>query len=195
MSNSRLTRSLLLFLFLALLSTAPRTGQAQGAGGRIGIFSDTFGANCGLSDTAVPNYWHIVHTIAPGAWGSRFSAPLPTCYPGLYLTDNKPFPVTIGSSQTGVTVRYDQCILNSPIHVLTIVVFGGGTPPCCFYRVLPNPIAASGRIELVDCEARVLFVNGGEGIIHPNTTCQCDVPTGIPDDPHTTWGRVKALYQ
>ncbi len=173
MSSSRFIRSLLLFLFLALLSTAPRTAQAQGAGGRIGIFSDTFGADCALSDAAAPNFWYIVHTRArgqPGAWQSRFSAPLPPCYPGMWLADNNPFPVTIGFSQTGVTIEYGRC-LTTPIHVLSVLTFGGGTSPCCSYKVLPHPAAVSGQVELGDCEGRVVFVDCGEGIINHNATC------------------------
>ena len=75
---------------------------------------------------------------------------------GLYLSDTAVFPVTIGSSQTGVAIGYGAC-LAAPIHILSINVFCQGlTPPCCYYSVLPDPQTLSGQIEVVDCANNLL---------------------------------------
>jgi hypothetical protein len=98
--------------------------------------------------------------------------------------------VAIGGSQTGIAIAYGAC-LAAPIHVLTIQYFASGiTPPCCYYPVVPDPNLPSGQIEVVDCAETIVFATGGVGIINPDATCDCDVPTQ-----DTTWGKVKSIFQ
>ena len=178
----------LLFTLVLMLSASMAFAQ----GGSIGVFSDTGGASCNLTDAAAGLLsFYVVHVLTPGATAAQFMAPMPACMVGAsYLSDTGIFPVTIGNSQGGVAIGYGAC-LAAPIHVLTINYFGGGTTtPCCYYGVFPDPNVASGEIEVVDCAENLLFATGGVGIINPDGTCQCDVP--VQD---TTWGQIKSMFE
>ncbi len=158
--------------------------------GIISIFGDVAGNSCNLVDTNNPNNFFLVHMVTPGATAIQFQAALPACYQGIWLSDQKPYPVTVGDSQTGVSVAYGSCV-SAPIHVLTVVAFGGGTPACCMYPITPDPGSASGTIEVTDCSfVDHTGVPSYNGIINSNATCVC----GDPPVEETTWGRVKSLY-
>ncbi|MEE9271636.1 MAG: hypothetical protein V3V49_15420 [Candidatus Krumholzibacteria bacterium] len=178
-------KALLLTVVFTLWAT-----MVLGQAGIISIFADVTGNNCNLVDTNNPNHFYLVHTITPGAMAILFQASLPACYPGIWLSDLQPFAVTVGDSQAGVAVAYGSC-LAAPIHVLTVVAFGGGTPACCVYPITPHPDSASGTIEVTDCSFEDhAGVPSYNGIINSNATCVCgDHPVE-----ETTWGRVKSLY-
>jgi hypothetical protein len=178
-----------LLLTLVLMVSA---SMAFAQGGSVGIFADPGGTSCNLADVAAGlASYYAVHVYHAGATASQFAAPQPACMVGVtYLSDTAVFGVTIGSSQTGVAIGYGTCQA-APTHVLTINYFvGGATPPCCYYPVIPDPNVPSGQIEVTDCNFLPLFATGGIGIINPDATCQCDVPTQ-----DSTWGKVKSLYQ
>ena len=178
----------LLFTLVLMLSASMAFAQ----GGSIGVFADAAGTSCNLIDGAVGLLsFYVVHTLTPGASASQFYAPMPACMvAATYLSDGSVFAVTIGNSQDGVAIGYGACLV-APIHVLTINFFGGGaTTPCCYYGVFPDPLVASGQIEVVDCAENLLFATGGIGIVNGDATCLCNnVPTR-----DTTWGQVKALF-
>ena len=118
-----------------------------------------------------------------------FSVPVPGCYTGLYLADQQQFPVTVGNSQTGVSVGYGAC-LGEPINVIGVQLFNSGTtPPCCQWDVLPDPNLPSGNIEVVDCGGGLVTANGKPGFINGDANCPCTVAT---ED--ATWGQVKQIY-
>lgn len=174
-----------LLLTFALMLCA---GMAFAQQGSVGIFRDAAGTNCNLLDTTpglTPYY--VVHVYTTGSTACQYSAPKPTCMTATYLSDTNPFPVTVGSSQTGVSVGYGTCRVG-PIHVQTVSYFTmGTTPACCYYPVLADP--AVGVIGTVDCAFEPGVATGGIGIVNANGTCDCNVPV---ED--TTWGGVKALY-
>jgi len=159
--------------------------------GSIGIFADNAGLSCNLSDPGpglTPYY--IVHVNTPGATACQYSAPKPACFTATYLSDTNAFPVTVGSSQTGVSVGYGACKV-SPILCQTIQYFTSGTTgSCCYYPVLADPTATPPGIYVVDCQDHLLTATGGKGIIKSGPACNCNVPA---ED--TTWGQVKALYE
>jgi hypothetical protein len=62
---------------------------------------------------------------------------------------------------------------------------------CCPYPVLPDPIAASGRIEIADCGFNVVYGSGATAIVNPDATCPCALPPVAAEE--TTWGRVKTM--
>ena len=175
-------------LTIAMLCVA---SLAFAQGGSIGIFGDIGGTDCNVYDLA-PGLLsvYVVHVNTAGATASQFAAPTPACMAGAtYLSDSSPFAVVIGSSQTGVAIGYGGCFA-SPIHLLTIQYFGSGlTSPCCYFEVVADPLIASGQIEVVDCAENLIFATGGVGIVNPDGTCLCDVPTQ-----DTTWGKVKTLF-
>jgi hypothetical protein len=174
------------FLAIATLFVA---SLAFAQAGSIGIFGDPAGTNCNLAAmTQGLGAYYVVHTNTPGAVGCEYSAPKPACMTlAQYLSDTNAFPVTIGNSQTGVSVGYGVC-RQAPILVQTISYFIlGPNPMCCRYYVLPHPI--NGGPNMVDCADNLLIATGGQGIVNSDPTCHCDVP--VQD---TTWGQVKALY-
>jgi hypothetical protein len=157
-------------------------------GGSIGLFADPAGTNCNLADV-IPGMtvYYVVHVNTPGATACEFSAPKPACVAAMYLSDASVYPVTVGNSQTGVSIGYGLC-LGGPINVLKLNYFTQGTTlPCCRFPVLPHPV--NGGPWMVDCANTQLPATGGQGIVNANATCQCNVPA---ED--TTWGQVKSLY-
>jgi hypothetical protein len=173
------------FLAVAALMAA---SMAFAQGGSLGMFADPAGTNCNLAD-AVPGLvtYYVVHVNTPGATACEFSAPKPACVLATYLSDASVFPVTVGTSQSGVSIGYGYCAAG-PINVLKLNYFAQGmTQACCRYPVLPHPI--TGGPWMVDCANNQLLTTGGQGIVNANPTCQCNVPTE-----ETTWGQVKSLY-
>lgn len=178
--------SVLVLMFAATLAFAQS--------GSVGIFNDMVGGDCNLPDAApglTPYY--VVHVLTMGSTACQFMAPKPACATSTYLSDGAVFPVTVGNSQTGVSIGYGTCRVG-PIHVLTMNFFTTGTTPqCCYYKVMCDPLGqdacASGLIDVVDCSFEPALAAAGTGIINANASCLCDVPVEA-----TNWGRVKALY-
>lgn len=154
-------------------------GQAFAQAGGICLYSDASGSTCSFNDTA-PGIieFYVIHTDAPGATACQFAAPVPSCMIGAaYLADSYAFPVAIGNSQTGVSIAYGAC-LSSPIHVMTINVFGNGlTSPDCAYPVAPDPTQT--HVIAVDCTPAGLVAAGGTAFINSSLPCDCNT-TGIP---------------
>lgn len=163
--------------------TGPSTG------GSIGIYMDTAGTECNLSDATVGmTTYHVVHLAGFGMTACAYWAPKPSCFTATYLSDTNIFPVTIGNSQVGVSIGYGSC-RPGPIHVQSIVYFTQGTTPqCCLYPVLGIP--SSGKVEAVDCANNLITAYGVTSVINPNGACTC----GSVRVEETTWGRVKSLY-
>ncbi len=161
--------ALLVTLVLLLLAADPAAAQT----GAICLFADPTGSDCTLSDHSPGTLSiYVVHTLTPGAMGSQFSAPKPDCMVGAsWLVDVKPFPVTLGDSQSGVSIGYGTC-QPSPIHILTIMYATSGTTELdCFYRVRPHP--AVGRAEMVDCNDNLLEVGLGNVFLNSDRGCVC----------------------
>jgi hypothetical protein len=183
---------LVLTVVPVLLWAAPSAGNpyAITPGGAIDLYRDNAGMLELIIDASpalLPIY--VVHTMEPfgGAAACQFSAPKPACFTGMYLSDTNPFPVTIGNSQTGVSIGYGSC-RQYPIHVLTMSFFGQGTTSCCFYPVLPDPNEPSGQVVAVDCSQQLVPVKGGATVINYTSGCY-----SVPAE-ETSWGRVKSLY-
>ena len=171
------------------------TGHAE----IIGIFSDSRGCPCEVTDRAgdVLLTIAVLHVDSPGARGSRFSATKPACLEVTYLYETA-FFFALGNSQTGISFDYGQC-LTGTYQLLTITFFAYGlTPDCCYFEVLPDPFAPSGEIEVIDCDNQVSFVSGLFDIVNSTEICQC-APGPVECHPvpaeTSTWGKIKTLYQ
>jgi len=201
-------RTLLSLLALLVLVASPAFAQ----GGWISMFADQSGTDCDLPDrmTGLTPYYVVHYMYSGGATASQFWTPAPWCLGATYLSDTAVFPVTIGNSQTGVSIGYGVCLFDRA-HVLTLNFFTQGTSPeCCCYFVYPHPESTTGEIEVVDCGNNLVTANGGWGYINADwVTCGCWVdlnvndegpagPYGCINDPiaveQATWGKVKALY-
>lgn len=155
---------------------------------KVGVYADTQGINCNIVDSApglLPLYCVVSNT--PGVTAVQFKAPKPACMTSTYLSDANVFPVTVGNSQTGISVGFGTC-RSAPIHVVTINYFTmGTTPPCCEYPALPDPLAPSGEIEFVDCSFTIMLGAGLTNTVNGNSGCPCPVgalavAVGVPPD-------------
>lgn len=120
----------------------------------IGVYPEPSGITCGVADSGpgiIPVYV-VVHSWS-GVMATQFSAPIPDCLPGAtWISDTPVFPVTLGDSQTGVSIGFGFCFSPS-VHVLTINLrFQGLTEGCCRYAFLPHPQNTLGTVEFVDCD-------------------------------------------
>lgn len=183
----------LLLMTLVLMLGA---GAALAQGGRIGIFSDATGTNCAVTDAA-PGLLsvYIVHIGTAGATAVQYMAAKPAAMTASYLSDTNPFGVTIGNSQTGVSVGYGTC-RNGNIHCQTMSFFGSGTTPACtIYEVKCDPLGtnkcAGGLIDYVDCDFVELTLHGQSGVVNSTGACTCPM---IVADEENSWGQIKALF-
>jgi hypothetical protein len=176
----------LLLTFALMLGASLAFAQ----GGSIGLYKDTAGTDCWLNDTTsglTPYY--VVHLNTTAASAAEFSAPKPACVMATFLSDAAVYPVTVGGSQTGVSIGYGSCKA-APIHILTLNFFTMGmTPQCCLYPVLPHPV--NGGPWMVDCSNNQLPAAARIAVVNGNLTCTCEI---VPTE-ETTWGGVKALYE
>ena len=177
---------------MILLCASAVYGQA----GVIGLYVDapTY-VNCGYTDTApalVPIY--VVHKVTPGATASQFMVAAGGGFNCTYTGEIIAAPVSIGSTQTGLSASYGGC-LASDILIATINYFCMGTSPTCAnLRVVPDPAAPTGQIEVVDCAFQKRTGFGFPFYINEDFTCRslqmCQIPTK-----NTSWGEVKVLYR
>lgn len=80
--------------------------------------------------------------------------------------------------------------------ILTVNFLGDGlSPACSLIKIVPDPSAPTGNIEIVDCQTpfpeKFEFAYLGAGIVNGDGSCPC---TYVPVQ-DTTWGGIKALYQ
>jgi hypothetical protein len=176
------------FAALALILVAPIAIHAQT--GYIGIFSNNTGTNCNITDAA-PGLLsvYVVHVNSTGATACQYKAAKPACMTATYLSDTNLFGVTIGNSQTGVSIGYGGC-RNGNIHLQTISYFASGTTPaCCSYPATCDPLGynacSGGLIDFVDCDFNPTLGTGAAGVINGNATCPCGAlpGPGFPHDP------------
>lgn len=190
----KLLVSVVVFLALSAIVAIGNPIPPDTPYGDIDLFADPSGTNEVIYDRA-PGLIsiYVVHVGSPPyATGSEFWAPKPACFNAVWLSDTKPFPVTIGDSQIGVSIGYGTCRA-TPIHVLTINYLAQGlTGDCCYYGVHADPASGSRRVLSVDCEENLLEITGGYTIINPKVGGGgVDCPVAV--EP-VTWGEIKALY-
>jgi hypothetical protein len=132
---------------------------------------------------------YVVLRWYSGSTAVQFSAPKPSCFTALYLSDTHAFPVTIGNSQYGVSVGFGECRVGL-VHVLTMTYFAYGTTPAdCIYRTQPDPLSMSGWIEIVNCAFESVLIDEGGNYINPPEAGCGTIPAET-----VTWGRVKSLF-
>jgi len=177
----------LLLTFVLMLGATMAFAQA----GSIGIYSDETGTNCNLTATPGLVFYYFLHVNTTGARVSAWAAPVPTCFPAVYLGyfTEDPFWFCLGDPETGIAISYGgECTVGTFVILKAIYNVLEPATDCCLWSVGPHP--RFGRIEGSDCDFNLILPTGGQGIINSNPTCPCGaVPT---ED--TTWGQVKALY-
>jgi hypothetical protein len=136
----------------------------------------------------------VVHTAGPdiqaasfrvvSTWSATF---INAVYPVLYLVE----PDLFGGDSFGLGGCYVPPSVFAQLNFLSSVY----SPPCvATISVAPDPDAASGEIEVVDCDGNALIAEpGGRVIINGNDGCLCWEPPVAAEQ--STWGKVKALYR
>lgn len=121
--------------------------------------------------------------------GVEFSAPKPSCFTGVWLSDTNVFAVVLGNSQTGVSIGFGLCKA-APFHVMTINYFASGTTPAdCVYRTLAHPYNVTGNIEVADCDFNSSTFFEGANFINPPEADCFTIPVQ-----ESTWGKVKSVF-
>lgn len=202
-------RTLALSALLVAALTVPALAQT---GGFISVYSDnpTF-EDCSL--TEVPfglNIVYVVHKWVPnGARAARFAVSY-DWIEAIALTVDFMDNTAMGNIYSDVTVIYPACT-NGP-HLIATLNFVSTIPtlPCLrFFDVVPGAGAASGNIEVTDCNSSCWFATGGRLIVNANSECPCMVGASSalqnPFSPASqcdpvaaepsTWGSIKALYR
>jgi hypothetical protein len=175
---------------VVLVAGLASTASAQV--GKLGVYSDTAGNSCNITDAApaiVPVY--VVHKFDPGEGATAARFKLQTTNVTMSpVGASSPFAV-LGTWDTGVSIGYGSC-QSAAVVIITINFFGSGTNPACGrFDMVPDPFAPSGTIQITNCDfGDVNVANGGSAIVNPNGTCQCNIAVN-----QSTWGGVKALYK
>jgi hypothetical protein len=185
-------KTVLILSICVLLFADTTYGQA----GAIGLYVDapTY-VDCYYTDAApalVPVY--VVHKLTPGATASQFMVAAFDGFNCTYTGEIIAAPVSIGSTQTGLSASYGGCMAGD-ILIATINYFCMGTSPnCARLQVVPDPAAPTGHIEVVDCAFVKLIATGLGFVFNEDGSCNhylfCHISTK-----NTSWGRVKALYR
>ena len=137
--------------------------------GALCVYDDQAGLDCHLEgNTSGLVTYHIVHTLTPGATAIQFSAPKPFCMSGAFwVSDTQVWPVTIGDSQSGVSVAYGGC-QTGPILVLSMIYQVDSTIPLnCLYPILADIDGGQDYVRVVDCAADVSSIIGGRSFFDP----------------------------
>ena len=181
-----------ILLTLTILALWVGVASAQNSpAGSIGLFDDKGGANCNVFDMT-PGFFSIevVHVFHLGATAVEFAAVWPGCNGGTVHVGDTPRPigVTIGNSQTGVSVGYGQCVpFTASALTMNFFNIGVNSETCCTYSVGVHP--GTGVVTMVDCGQVLRVPTTGSANINPDSGCMCDIATH-----ETTWGHIKAIY-
>ena len=182
-----------LFLTLVLMGTPSMSNSQTNI---IAIYGDSTHSDCNIPYEMVMRAY-VFHYSSSGATGSSFQAPWQSCFVEIeFVCDERVFPITSGTSQTGVSIEYGAC-LTGWIHILTVLYVdysGLGFPACCELPVLPHPNSSSGALEILDCAGSVNSATGVSGIAKADASCPCEIPSGIAES-GATWGKIKELYR
>jgi len=161
----------------------------QDVAGFIGVYSDIGGNSCNFLDIGSVVEVHIFHRNHTGATAAQFKLEVPAGW--THLGDMIEFPTVIGSTVQGISIAYGYCLVE-PTYLGKALFFGSVASPCTIIRVVPDPLALSGMIEVVGCATNKLFASGYYGVVNPDAYCDCD--GGLVPVQKTTWGGIKAMY-
>lgn len=182
-----------LFILFPSLSTAQATLE---------LSAGPYTYFCQLNAPGPVRTIYVRHTFHTGAAASRFRIEQGPGVTMTYLSETHPFPLSIGDSQTGLSVCYGGCLHGSLIVATIDYMSYGSDQNCSEVLIVPHPDAEV--VEVIDClgissTAWVREISVGE-------FCACPDPHTFAGNPETfdcqplpveskTWGGVKALYR
>lgn len=187
--------------FVIVFSILMLAATAHAQGGHISIYADQSGVDCNLEEQVMQeNTVYVVHGYAYEVASSQFR-----------VIDHWGAPVVgvsfrtslyLGNIFTGVSVVYVGC-KTLPFVIAEITYLPTQeTAPCIGLEVAPDPVLASGEIEVVDCQNNVWYASGGSLCINYPQCClvkSASSPVSTDCYPiaaaNSTWGGIKALYR
>lgn len=187
-------KQIVLLMLVLICTSSLAFAQVPGS---IDIFNDSYPGtlDCNFYDS-VPGLMtmNIVHTNGELVASSQWMLEVTAGAEGMaYMGEIPQFPTVIGSSMSGISVAYGACLTQETILLVVVNWFGDGTStPCGLFSIVADPVAASGGVDVADCDLnRMTIEHGGQARVNPDGTCMCLY------DPveETTWGSIKALYQ
>lgn len=151
--------------------------------GSIGLYTDASGTTCSFSGDAVGavTAYVVFRPDLNGVTAAQFSAPIPNCLAATFVNDTAPPGIlTIGSSQTGISVALPGCY-TQPVNILRINLYRtGGTTLCCEFPVLPDP--SLGHLSATGCQYQDVAVTSVTSRFNADASCGCvgNSPPGLP---------------
>jgi len=149
-----------------------------------------------MADVPGPCFIYVIHKNAPGVTSSQFMIQDIGLNSTVFVNEVfSPGRMWTGSMHSGVVISYGACF-SSDLFLATMEYFCQGTAdPCATTRVLPDPAALSGMIEVVDCGSPGNTLVADGSILTWNDAGSCDPGCGqIVPAQDTSWGQIKSLY-
>lgn len=145
--------------------------------GVIGLYTDAGAQGCNLVDPSFTTVnVEVVHTGVMPSNTSQFRVTASPDMTMIYSGVSYHIGLQLGDIMDGVVITYIGC-QTPPLHLATLSYFGLGTSmPCTYIDVAPDPSAASGKIEIVDCNLQVWEGVGGRLTVNGDESCLCGPP-------------------
>ncbi len=178
-----------LLLSLGIILSA---GMAFGQAGYIGLYSDFGYTNCTMYDTPGLQTIYAVHKASTGSTASQFRIAVDPGMTCITVGVINGFPTTIGSPETGISVAYGACFSSDILLLTWNFLCSGTSATCSMLRIVPDPSALSGTIEVVDCDQFKLVGGGSIMYVNPDGNCDCGEIVPVRE---SSWGAIKSLYQ
>lgn len=200
-------KSQVLGVLVAALTVAPASVLASDMA--LGDGSIPHAPICAIGDTPGLHTVNVFHRFSLGNIASRFKVASDPGMTMTYVSETHPYSNSLGNTQDGLSVCYDECVTGSTVvAVITYMGYGTSTSPCSFIRVVPHPEAET--LDAMTCgyepeivSATHLEVRRGSGscnycishmdrFYYPGTAefFNCEALTVK----SSTWGAIKALY-
>jgi hypothetical protein len=204
-SVDRAVRACLLLALFALVVLLPPPARA----GQIEVSGYELHGICEISDLA-PKTWtlYVFHVYNPGEVSARFKIQRTPNFTMTYVSETHPYPMTVGDTQTGMSVCYGECEpWDRLIATMTYVAYGT-SGPCARLQIVPHPLAET--VEVIQCDGIPASAYVDDLVVNHGSPCGCgpDVNSAhvFPGTPHAfgcqpvaaeneTWGGIKALYR
>lgn len=191
-------------IFLAALTASPGRALCQ-VEGSIFVSAQPDNFSCVLLDMNPGVHTiHIIHSLSLGAKGSRFRIATGPGMTMTYMSETHHFPMTIGNTQSGISICYEDCLAGDFL-VASINYMGYGTSShCSRIQVAAHP--ESGVVEAMRCNNTPVRMAMEDLAVTPSPGgCACPSPRSIQGTPQSfgclpvpvdgkTWGAIKALY-